>query len=137
MYLEKNMTFLGMSAVEDTLQWQARETVARLKNSGLKVWICTGDKFETTLGVAQQCELINDESKVIPIVTEKEIVIVETLKRTVELIARNDFSLDLLAISGQAHAIIEKDLQIKSLFLQVLTVANSVIFVRMTPSQKA
>ena len=128
------MTFLGMSAVEDTLQWQAQETIARLKNSGLKVWICTGDKFETTLGVAQQCELINDESKVIPIVTEKETVITETLKSTVELIARDDFSLDLLALSGQAHAMIEKDIGLKSLLLQCITVAKSVIFVRMTPS---
>jgi len=51
-YIEANMTYLGLSGVEDSLQWQARQTIARLKDSGLKMWICTGDKFETTLAIA-------------------------------------------------------------------------------------
>lgn len=111
------MTFLGMTAVEDTLQWHAQQTIARLKNSGLRIWICTGDKFETTLGVAQQCELITHNSKVIPIVSEKETVIRSTLQSIIQMMANNDYSLDLIAISGSAHAIIEKD---NELMLQVL-----------------
>lgn len=49
---EKEFTYLGTTAVEDSLQWKAAETIDRLGKSGLKMWICTGDKLETTLCVA-------------------------------------------------------------------------------------
>ena len=60
---ERGLTFLGITAVEDTLQDNASRTIARLSQSGLKVWICTGDKYETTLGIAKACELIKNDSR--------------------------------------------------------------------------
>ena len=56
------MTFLGITAVEDTLQWHAPETIERLSASGIKMWICTGDKYETTFAVAQACKLVSNDS---------------------------------------------------------------------------
>ena len=56
------MTFLGITAVEDTLQWQVPQTIQRISMSGLKVWICTGDKYETTLGVAKACQLVKSDT---------------------------------------------------------------------------
>lgn len=51
-FFEREMTFLGVTAVEDTLQFKAPETIKMLQDSGIQVWVCTGDKYETTLGVA-------------------------------------------------------------------------------------
>ena len=56
-HFESDFTFLGITAVEDVLQWQAGETIERLRESGIKVWICTGDKQETTHSVARACGL--------------------------------------------------------------------------------
>ena len=47
-----------MTGLEDALQWNAPQTLGRLKNSGIKVWICTGDKYHTTVNVARSLKLI-------------------------------------------------------------------------------
>ena len=60
-FIESNMVFLGVSGLEDSLQWGATQTVARLRESGLKIWICTGDKYETTLGIARSCKLVGKD----------------------------------------------------------------------------
>ena len=61
--LEQDFMFLGATAVEDTLQWKAAETIDRLRQSGFKMWICTGDKLETTLSVAKACKLYTKDSE--------------------------------------------------------------------------
>ena len=42
--LECNMELLGATGIEDRLQDGVPETVARLREGGLKVWVLTGDK---------------------------------------------------------------------------------------------
>ena len=42
---EADLTFLGLTAVEDTLQWQAEDTLKMIRKAGIRTWICTGDKF--------------------------------------------------------------------------------------------
>ena len=56
-YFERDLTFVGLAAMENTLQWQAPETIQMMRDAGVKVWISTGDKYETTLGVAKACDL--------------------------------------------------------------------------------
>lgn len=43
--IEKNMTLLGMTAIEDKLQDGVPECIERLKQAGIKVWMLTGDKI--------------------------------------------------------------------------------------------
>lgn len=38
------MTILGVTAIEDKLQSQVKETITDLKKAGIKVWMLTGDK---------------------------------------------------------------------------------------------
>lgn len=70
---ECDLTFLGITAVEDTLQLDAPQTIERLSHSGIKVWICTGDKYETTLGIAKACQLV-------PIDQRNNVIIIEENK---------------------------------------------------------
>lgn len=133
---ERDMTFLGITALEDTLQWHVPQTIERLSNSGIKVWICTGDKFETTLAVAQACKLVSRfEENRVSIIGEN----LEQIKRTIQkglqkLQAGHD--LQLLAISGVALVVIRNDDQLANQMLQLVKIARSTIFVRMSPSQK-
>jgi P-type E1-E2 ATPase len=47
--IEKNMTLLGATAIEDKLQKGVPETIHSLMAAGIKVWILTGDKQETAI----------------------------------------------------------------------------------------
>ena len=57
--IEKNLTFVGISAIEDKLQEEVPNTIKYLMNCGIRIWVLTGDKQETAKQIAKQCELIN------------------------------------------------------------------------------
>ena len=50
--LEKGMTFLGVSGVEDLLQDGVRATIEDLFEGNISVWVLTGDKKETAKCIA-------------------------------------------------------------------------------------
>jgi phospholipid-translocating ATPase len=49
--IEREATLLGATAIEDKLQDGVPECLADLKRAGIKVWVCTGDKLETAVGM--------------------------------------------------------------------------------------
>ena len=49
--LEKDLRLLGATAIEDRLQDGVPETIADLKRAGIKIWVATGDKLETAIGL--------------------------------------------------------------------------------------
>lgn len=51
--LETNLQFLGSTAIEDKLQDGVPETIADLRRAGIKIWVATGDKLETAIGMSQ------------------------------------------------------------------------------------
>lgn len=49
--LEQDLRLLGATAIEDRLQDGVPETIADLKRAGIKIWVATGDKLETAVGM--------------------------------------------------------------------------------------
>jgi len=49
--LERDLRLLGATAIEDRLQDGVPETIADLKRAGIKIWVATGDKLETAIGL--------------------------------------------------------------------------------------
>jgi phospholipid-translocating ATPase len=49
--LEQDLRLLGATAIEDRLQDGVPETIADLKRAGIKIWVATGDRLETAIGV--------------------------------------------------------------------------------------
>jgi phospholipid-translocating ATPase len=49
--VERQMLLLGATAIEDKLQDGVPEAIADLKRAGIKIWVLTGDKLETAIGV--------------------------------------------------------------------------------------
>ena len=49
--IEGDLRLLGATAIEDRLQDGVPETIADLKRAGIKVWVATGDKLETAIGM--------------------------------------------------------------------------------------
>lgn len=49
--IEWDLRLLGATAIEDRLQDGVPETIADLKLAGIKIWVATGDKLETAIGI--------------------------------------------------------------------------------------
>lgn len=62
--LEKDLTLIGATAVEDRLQDKVPETIKDLQSAGIKIWMLTGDKFETAENISHSCNLINEDFEV-------------------------------------------------------------------------
>ena len=61
--IEKNLTLLGGTAVEDELQDNVPETIKEIRSAGIKMWVLTGDKLDTAENIGHSCNLISKEQK--------------------------------------------------------------------------
>lgn len=66
MFLGEDNKIIGFVAVADTIKDSAKETVARLKKAGLKVYMITGDNKHTAQAIAAQAGIDNVLAEVLP-----------------------------------------------------------------------
>uniref|UniRef100_A0A1I7YA57 Phospholipid-transporting ATPase n=1 Tax=Steinernema glaseri TaxID=37863 RepID=A0A1I7YA57_9BILA len=70
--METDMTLLGATAIEDKLQDGVPETIFKLSNANIKIWVLTGDKMETAINIGYSCRLLTEEMKEIFVINGKE-----------------------------------------------------------------
>ncbi|EMD38048.1 hypothetical protein CERSUDRAFT_113198 [Gelatoporia subvermispora B] len=63
--LEQDLELLGATAIEDRLQDGVPETIADLKEAGIKIWVATGDKLETAIAIGHSTNLIQRDNNII------------------------------------------------------------------------
>ncbi|TYZ66898.1 hypothetical protein PybrP1_002072 [[Pythium] brassicae (nom. inval.)] len=56
--LERKLTLVGASAVEDKLQEGVPDTVSLFQKAGIKIWVLTGDKLETSVEMGKLCRVV-------------------------------------------------------------------------------
>ncbi|XP_037835359.1 phospholipid-transporting ATPase ID [Kryptolebias marmoratus] len=61
--IEKDMTLLGATAVEDKLQDGVPQTIEQLAKADIKIWVLTGDKQETAENIGYSCNMLREEMK--------------------------------------------------------------------------
>ncbi|XP_066581094.1 phospholipid-transporting ATPase ID isoform X5 [Prorops nasuta] len=164
--IEKDMTLLGATAIEDKLQDGVPQTIANLALAGIKIWVLTGDKQETAINIGYSCQLLTDDLTDVFIVDATTYDGVETqLNRFFETIKtastqqhRPTLSIvtfrwdkerdepddhEMQQATGFAVVINGHSLvhalhpQLEQLFLEVSSQCKSVICCRVTPLQKA
>jgi phospholipid-transporting ATPase len=59
--IERDLTFVGATAVEDKLQDGVPETIHILAQAGIKIWILTGDRQETAINIGFSCKLLTED----------------------------------------------------------------------------
>lgn len=69
--IEKDLTLLGGTAIEDRLQDGVPDTIALLGEAGIKLWVLTGDKVETAINIGFSCNLLNNDMDLIVFKTEE------------------------------------------------------------------
>ncbi|XP_065883970.1 phospholipid-transporting ATPase IB-like [Dysidea avara] len=136
--IEKNLTLVGATAVEDKLQEGVPQTIAKLQEAGIKVWVLTGDKKQTAINIGLSCNQLTPSTKKL-MLTEASLEEVEGKLNTYADTVNNvgtDSNKPALIITGQAleHALSPACSQE---FLDVAMNCGAVICCRVTPLQKA
>ena len=67
--IEKDLTLLGATAIEDKLQDGVPDTIHMLQMAGIKVWVLTGDRQETAINIGLSCRLISESMNLVRIST--------------------------------------------------------------------
>ncbi|XP_062869479.1 phospholipid-transporting ATPase IC [Trichomycterus rosablanca] len=63
--MENELMLLGVTAIEDRLQDGVPETIASLRQAGIRVWMLTGDKTETAVNVGYACKLLDPDARLL------------------------------------------------------------------------
>lgn len=70
--IERDLTLLGGTAIEDRLQDGVPDTIALLAEAGIKLWVLTGDKVETAINIGFSCNLLGNDMDLIVLKVEDD-----------------------------------------------------------------
>ena len=151
--IERDLTLLGGTAIEDRLQDGVPDTISLLSDAGIKLWVLTGDKVETAINIGFSCNLLNNDM---------DLIVFKVANDDVESArAELDKHLNTLGITGSdeelaaarknheppgpEHAIVIDgdslklvlDDELRQKFLLLCKKCRSVLCCRVSPSQKA
>ncbi|KAI9910434.1 hypothetical protein PsorP6_010902 [Peronosclerospora sorghi] len=59
--IEVNLDILGATAIEDRLQAEVPDTIYKLRQASIKIWMLTGDKEETAINIGFACRLLTPD----------------------------------------------------------------------------
>ncbi|KAL6450692.1 DNF1 Phospholipid-transporting ATPase DNF1 [Candida maltosa Xu316] len=71
-FIERDLTLLGGTAIEDRLQDGVPESISLLREAGIKLWVLTGDRVETAINIGFSCNLLENDMKLLVVKTETE-----------------------------------------------------------------
>ena len=155
--IERELSLLGGTAIEDRLQDGVPDTIALLGNAGIKLWVLTGDKVETAINIGFSCNLLDNDMDLIMIkveVADHDIGVAETahlLDQHLRKFGRTGSDEELVAARkshvapdpGNAVVIDGESLKYaidpinRQKFLLLCKECKSVLCCRVSPSQKA
>ena len=130
--LEWDFDYIGCSAIEDLLQDEVPETIKTLMEANIRLWVLTGDKQETAIEIGKSCNLINESTM--------DLIILSSETED-ELISKLKFYLNYeqvksklaIVIDGFTLAIIFENEVLMKAFFNFGLKANSVICCRVSP----
>ncbi|KAJ3037369.1 hypothetical protein HDV00_001735 [Rhizophlyctis rosea] len=71
--MERDLTLLGATAIEDKLQERVGECIEKLRSAGMKVWVLTGDKMETAINIGFASRLLGEDMEVLVVQGEEDV----------------------------------------------------------------
>lgn len=70
--IERELRFVGSTAIEDKLQDGVPECIAKLAKANIKIWVLTGDKLETAINIGYSAQLLTNDMDVYTIECDNE-----------------------------------------------------------------
>ena len=151
--IERDLTLIGGTAIEDRLQDGVPDTIALLGDAGIKLWVLTGDKVETAINIGFSCNLLNNSMDLIVLKfpdenpatadaeLDKNLAKFDMTGSNEELkAARKNHEppgpTHALVIDGDSLKLVLED-ELRQKFLLLCKQCKSVLCCRVSPSQKA
>lgn len=131
--IENGLVTIGVSGVEDRLQPNVPESIAWMRDAGIKIWVLTGDKLETAIAIGKTSGVIIPKSEMIIISSDDSDVVGSKLHEVL-----NNFSTfrqPVLIVT--AHAVEHAMNNHLKTFMQVADQCTAVILCRVSPYMKA
>ncbi|KAI9102559.1 hypothetical protein DFS34DRAFT_673834 [Phlyctochytrium arcticum] len=137
--IERNMRFLGCTAIEDRLQPQVPETIEYLLAAGMKIWLLTGDKMETAVNIGMSSKLISPDMDMIILNRDTDEAITAQIQESLDsILTRVPPRRSALVIGGQILTrIFAPNSPHQQPLLRLASHCVTVICCRVTPMQKA
>lgn len=136
--MESNLVLLGATAVEDRLQEMVPEAIHDFQRANIKVWMLTGDKFETAKNIGLSCKLIQHNDKIFELKNREDVANICSPKGVQENEALMKKSKRrALIVQNEALAIITGQSEFRSNFIKISKTCEAVICCRVSPKQKA
>ena len=137
--IEKDLNVLGATAIEDQLQDDVDKIIKAMKETGMKVWMLTGDKLDTARNIAISCKLFNEKMKIYEL---KNFENLDKLKfDLISILKEGNFCKDDiekgLLISSDILEPIFKNETLLNVFYEISIKCLSVVCCRVSPKQKA
>ena len=151
--IERDLTLLGGTAIEDRLQDGVPDTIALLADAGIKLWVLTGDKVETAINIGFACNLLTNEMELIVFKIDEGTI--ESARAELDkllaqfnltgsdeelAIARKNHEAPApthaLVIDGDSLQLVLND-ELRQKFLLFCKQCKSILCCRVSPSQKA
>lgn len=151
--IERDLTLLGGTAIEDRLQEGVPAAIELLGEAGIKLWVLTGDKVETAINIGFSCNLLNNDMDLIVLKIEDEDLdtMEDLLDKNLKLFGMTGSDEELIAaqtdhvppppthaivIDGETLKLALHD-SLKQKFLLLCKQCRAVLCCRVSPSQKA
>ncbi|KAI5370667.1 putative P-type ATPase, HAD superfamily, P-type ATPase, transmembrane domain superfamily [Septoria linicola] len=151
--IERDLTLLGGTAIEDRLQDGVPDSIALLAQAGIKLWVLTGDKVETAINIGFSCNLLdNDMDLIVLKVDDDDFAQAEAeLNKHLASFGKTGDDEELkaakknheppapthaLVIDGDTLKLVLDD-RLRQKFLLLCKECRSVLCCRVSPSQKA
>lgn len=155
--IERDLTLLGATAVEDKLQKGVPECIEKLANAGIKIWVLTGDKMETAINIGYACSLLRQGMKQIVITLDSPDILDMEKRGNKDAVAKvsaasvreqigdgmsqlsssNESSVSFALIIDGKSLSFALDKNLENSFLELALGCASVICCRSSPKQKA
>lgn len=139
--IENNFNIIGSTAIEDQLQDEVGNIIDSFISIGIKVWMLTGDKYETAKNVAYSCKLFQNDINVFLIGEYREKKELKNRLKTIYdkncLENKNNNNKFGLILAGNELEQIFLDQKLLTLFSKICDKCTSAILCRASPKQKA
>jgi len=133
--IEKELTLLGATAIEDKLQDGVPDAVNQLLEANIRVWMLTGDKKETAINIGYCCQLINESMTLLICDEESDKAVAAWAQAQLELYKGKDIPIALV-VDGKTLTHALESPEAKDKILQLAIMCKSCICCRVSPIQK-
>ncbi|ORX76103.1 phospholipid-translocating P-type ATPase [Anaeromyces robustus] len=134
--IEKDFILLGATAIEDRLQDGVPDCIDTLLTAGIKIWVLTGDKFETAVNIGFACNLLKKYMLLLMIRSSGNPKEIEEELNSALSQMEHGGSFGLIIEGLALRTVLDNEL-FKKMFLKISTHCDAVICCRVAPKQKA